>query len=273
MRIFAATSHRLLLRRIYAFSAIMLMAGVFGTITPAQAQTAICENPNGFCNGLMTQACFRALGAGAIAASENDCPRRLQIYRECLSNAALQCGERRDRDQVAQQAAADCTQERELALFNAVKDSGDATELRQFLAVCPESPLGGVIRSRLAALDDAAAPAGQSEVRAETALVSPGFDCGKASAAQDKIICSDGRASQAEASLNEAWRAVRAATKDKNDKLWALALESQRDWVRARYKICAAAEGDVSNPARFGPVADCLAALAEARTLDLRRLM
>lgn len=252
-----------------AFRASMVGAILALAPTLASAQAELCANPSGFCNSLMTVECFETLGAGAAplpAKTQTDCARRREIYRECLVNAAENCGP----SSPARDAAGGCTSEREMALFETVKDSGSRAELEQFLAVCPQSPLGGVIKQRISALPgEAAGPTVLSETRDRPAPINPGFDCDAAETPQEKIICADGYASRAEKKMKDAWSAMRAATKSRKPLVWKAALVSQRIWLRARDRICRASEADVNDPTRFTAVADCIAALAEARAVEL----
>ncbi|MEL6978730.1 MAG: hypothetical protein AAGM38_08650 [Pseudomonadota bacterium] len=77
---------------------------VFGCLTlsalvaaPAAAQSALCEDPNGYCSALVAPVCLQTLGAGATAAPapaapSGACDAQIASYRDCLGEVATQCG-------------------------------------------------------------------------------------------------------------------------------------------------------------------------------------
>ena len=147
----------------------LLWIGVGGlisglTVVEAASAQEFCADPAKSCRDGLSQSCLGRVGAGSLAVgvapsdATADCAAEFDAYRACLSRAAAECGAARRPETAPRQAAGgDATM---LAIWNEIKDSGDAAALESFADSYDGNPLAALARSRAAALrSDAAAPA------------------------------------------------------------------------------------------------------------------
>lgn len=152
-------------------SAALLLAIGWAALTPlaAVADDDLCASPSGACGEQVPQQCLTAFGAGARAMKTQgdtalNCPERLSHYRECLILVVQQC-ETAEQPKVEDAPAAapeTCPRDIELRLWDAIKDSPDATLIRHFLDTCDKSAFAPIAAAKLKALEGGGAPAAGS---------------------------------------------------------------------------------------------------------------
>lgn len=82
------------MRRAAALWTVATCAAAFATplVGPANAQSALCDNPAEQCGRQIAPDCLQRLGAGAITADTPAlCTAQLEVYRDCLTRAVERC--------------------------------------------------------------------------------------------------------------------------------------------------------------------------------------
>lgn len=141
--------------RVLAGSSVLGALLAVGWAAPSAAQTALCADPGAVCTAKLPASCLKKLGAGSLAvgAAEADCGAAFAAYQGCLADAAEQCGAA-----PTQSTGVDADLDaRAKAAWEAVKDSGDATELEFVAETYPNTFWAKLAAKRAKELKSAAA--------------------------------------------------------------------------------------------------------------------
>lgn len=90
----------------YGLGAV-LPAAVFGAglLSAAQADDALCANPQEHCGARLDATCLARYGAGSVSATPSpDCAQGFAAYRDCLASVAETCGSGGDLNRAQQDA-------------------------------------------------------------------------------------------------------------------------------------------------------------------------
>lgn len=142
-------------------AALALFAGGAQAQSAFDASGTVCRSPSNFCGRTVHSSCLTRLSVGAVDAGDEatgeeiagaDCRSQIETYRDCLTLVARQCAVAAAPAPVEPPDA-----EAMLAIWNEVKDSGDAEALDAFADLYPTTPLAALARNRARALREAAA--------------------------------------------------------------------------------------------------------------------
>lgn len=137
------------------------------------AEAELCADPGAVCTAKLPSSCLQKLGAGSLAAKPNDaqCGPAFQAYQDCLTEAAETCGAR-----PTQSTGVDADLDaRAKSAWEAVKDSGDPTELEFVAEAYPNTFWAKLAAKRAAELKQGAAtpapsPRAQPATQARSSL-------------------------------------------------------------------------------------------------------
>ena len=127
---------------------IMLLAAIAALAVGDQvlAQTALCRDPGTFCGKVVSADCLDRFGAGPIAAAEADCVGQLTNYRDCVAQAAQDCG-----GQPAGAGGA-CDSATALALWASAEKDNNCVGYQAYRSACPKSPQARFVAARMQTL-------------------------------------------------------------------------------------------------------------------------
>lgn len=120
---------------------------IAGAPASALAQAKLCADPGGYCGRKVSAECLSKLGAGAVSveSASAGCRDQLAAYRDCVSDAAAQCGA----IQAGVDATGRCGATQEKELWAIAAEDADCGGYQAFLEVCPSSARAAFARSRL----------------------------------------------------------------------------------------------------------------------------
>jgi uncharacterized protein YecT (DUF1311 family) len=98
-------------------------------------------------------------------------------------------------------------------------------------------------------------PTGMDIGQYQTGFSGPGFDCTRARATGERLICSDATLSKSDAKLNAAYRVLE---KSESPESFATFRSAQRAWIAYVMKICGADIPMPEDPGDRNPIVECL---------------
>ena len=133
--------------------ALLLLPGVIAAAFALAAAPAhsegLCDAPAQNCGAMLPPSCLDRVGASSLPTPEGgDCDAQLDKYRECLTTVISACARpKREEQRTVTLPSGDM-----LAIWNEVKDSGDANALETFAQNFEGTTLGALAASRARSL-------------------------------------------------------------------------------------------------------------------------